>query len=323
MKKTIQLCSDVPSDYDGQRLDQVLAKLFSEYSRSQLKQWVISGYVTINDKIANKPREKVHSNDTITINATLEPKEDSQAQAIPLNIIHEDDDLLIINKPVGLVVHPGAGNPDNTLVNALVHHDAQLANVPRAGIVHRLDKSTTGLLLVAKTLTTHHALVDALAMRDIKREYQAIVRGVMVAGGTVDAAIGRHTTLRKQMAVKDTGKPAVTHYRVLERFRAHTLIKCELDTGRTHQIRVHMAHIHYPIVGDPVYGKRHSPIKGITAQLQQALEHFNRQALHAFRLSFVHPGSGKVVSYEAPLPDDMKQLLQLLEKDNQQNNANE
>lgn len=283
-QKPINLAANIPEELANNRLDQVLAKLFPEYSRTKLQTWIKAGYVNI------------------TVNAMLEPQERWEAQPIKLDIIYEDDDIMIINKPAGLVVHPAAGNPDSTMLNALLHHDSELNKLPRAGIIHRLDKDTSGLLVVAKTLTAYTKLVAELQARKIKREYEAIVNGVMTAGGTIDAAIGRHPRDRKRMAVTASGKPAVTHYRVIKRFDKYTHIKVMLETGRTHQIRVHMAYIHYPIVGDPVYGGRY----------KCPLATFNRQALHARRLGLNHPQTGEYMEWEAPLPKDMQQLLKKL-----------
>ena len=231
-------------------------------------------------------------------------------------MVHEDEALLVIDKPPGLVVHPGAGNPDATLQNALLHHCPALVNVPRAGIVHRLDKDTSGLLVIAKTLPAHTALVAALASRDVRREYEAVASGVMTAGGTVAAAIGRHPVDRKRMAVRERGgREAVTHYRVIRRFRAHTHVAVRLETGRTHQIRVHLAHVRHAIVGDPVYGRRPALPKQPTPYLVETLHAFRRQALHARRLGFVHPFEEREMLFEAPLPADMQALLAALEED--------
>jgi 23S rRNA pseudouridine1911/1915/1917 synthase len=229
--------------------------------------------------------------------------------------VFEDDDLLVINKPPGLVVHPAAGNPDGTLLNALLHHAPDLAALPRAGIVHRLDKDTSGLMMVARNLAAHTRLVADLQARDIRREYLAVVNTVLTAGGEVDAPIGRHPVDRKRMAVVSGGKPAVTHYRVVERYRAHTLVRLRLETGRTHQIRVHMAHIHCPVTGDPVYGGRLRQPRGAGELLRTVLQGFRRQALHAERLAFRHPGSGEPVSWEAPVPPDMQELIEALRED--------
>lgn len=247
MSEKIQLEDIIPDELIGMRIDQALAKMFPEYSRGQLTKWLKAGDVLVNGQIL-KPKESIQGGEKVTIGTELQVQDESwQAETIALDIIYEDDDVIIINKPAGMVVHPGAGNHQGTLVNALLAHAPQLANIPRAGIVHRIDKATTGLLMIAKTLTAHNSLVSQLQARTVKREYQAVACGVFTAGGTVDEAIGRHSIDRKRMAVSATGKPSVTHYRVEQRYRAHTLIKCKLETGRTHQIRVHMAHIRHPL----------------------------------------------------------------------------
>lgn len=308
------LHGEIPPSCAGMRLDQALAQLFDEYSRSRLSQWLKAGQVRVNGQQL-RGRDKVWGGEQVEIHAELEEQTDWQAEAIPLDIVYEDKQLIVINKPAGLVVHPAAGNPAGTLVNALLHHDASLNMVPRAGIVHRIDKDTSGLLVVARTLPAQKSLVEQLQAHSLLREYQAVVTGVLTAGGTVDAAVGRHPVQRKRMAVIPSGKPAVTHYRVMERFRAHSLIGCRLETGRTHQIRVHMAHIHHPLVGDPVYGGRLRLPKGCNEALTESLRHFHRQALHAARLGLVHPASGKSVEWEAVLPADMVSLLAALHAD--------
>ena len=294
------LKTTIPAHLDNKRLDQALAELFPEYSRARLQAWIKAGQVTINGNTL-KPRDKIHTGQNIIVNPIIEPQERWEAQQIPLDIIYEDDDIIIINKPPGLVVHPGAGTRDKTMLNALLHHAPELAKLPRAGIIHRLDKDTSGLLVVARNLKSHTKLVTELQHHNIKREYEAIVVGVMTAGGTVDAPIGRHPKDRKRMAVVPSGKPAITHYRVIKRFKAHTHIKVMLETGRTHQIRVHMAHIHYPILGDPVYGGNKAKYKN-----------FPRQALHAKCLGLIHPATGEQMEWQAPLPDDMQGLLKKL-----------
>jgi 23S rRNA pseudouridine1911/1915/1917 synthase len=253
----------------------------------------------------------------VHLNLRTEVETDAQPEAIPLTIVHEDADVLVIDKPAGLVVHPGAGNPRGTLVNALLHFDPRLAELPRAGIVHRLDKDTSGLMVVARTLRAHASLVEQLQARSVHRQYVAVVYGAMIAGGTVDAPIGRHPQDRIKQAVvgESSGRPAVTHYRVRERFRAHTLIECRLETGRTHQIRVHMAHAHHPLVGDAVYGGGLKLPKGATPQLVETLRGFRRQALHAEKLEFAHPVSGETISVSAERPPDLEQLVQALRED--------
>ncbi|MGW8227724.1 MAG: 23S rRNA pseudouridine(1911/1915/1917) synthase RluD [Gammaproteobacteria bacterium] len=314
MKTTQILRGEIPSSCAGMRLDQALAQLFSDYSRSRLSLWLKAGQVRVNGELL-RGRDKVWGGEEIEIQAELEELTTWEPEAIPLDIVYEDAQLMVINKPAGLVVHPAAGNPAGTLVNALLHHDPLLSTIPRAGVVHRLDKDTTGLLVVAKTLPAQKSLVEQLQARRLLREYEAVVTGVVTAGGTVEAPIGRHPVHRKRMAVIPNGKPALTHYRVVERFRAHSWIRCRLETGRTHQIRVHMAHIHYPLVGDPVYGGRLRLPKGCSAILANTLRQFRRQALHAGRLGLVHPQSGKTLEWNAKLPADMEQLLEDLRVD--------
>jgi 23S rRNA pseudouridine1911/1915/1917 synthase len=314
MPQTIHLSVSIPESMRGRRLDQALAELVPDYSRSRLQQWIRAGQVALDGRVP-KTREIVQGGEQVQIDAEVTVETVSKAQAIALNVVYEDDDLLVINKPPGLVVHPAAGNPDGTLLNALLYHAPDLAALPRAGIVHRLDKETSGLMMVARNLAAHTRLVAALQARDIGREYLAVVNTVLTAGGTVDAPIGRHPVDRKRMAVVSGGKPAVTHYRVVERFRAHTLVRLRLETGRTHQIRVHMAHIHCPVTGDPVYGGRLRQPRGAGDSLRTVLQGFRRQALHAQRLALQHPGSGEPVSWEAPVPPDMQELIEALRED--------
>jgi 23S rRNA pseudouridine1911/1915/1917 synthase len=315
MSEKIQLDDLIPDEFSGMRLDQALAKLFPEFSRGQLTKWIKAGDVSVDNKQL-RPRDSVNGGEQVTIHAELANQDESwTAEAISLDIVYEDDEVIILNKPAGMVVHPGAGNQQGTLVNALLAHAPQLSAIPRAGIVHRIDKSTTGLLMVAKTLQAHNSLVSQLQARTVVREYQAIAVGVMTAGGTVDEPIGRHHLDRKRMAVSQTGKPAVTHYRVEQRFRAHTHIRCKLETGRTHQIRVHMAHIRHPLVGDPVYGGRFKQAKGMSESCREALQSFRRQALHAGVLGFKHPATGEDVRWEVDLPEDMQQILAILAED--------
>ena len=319
MSEMLQLENFIPDESAGMRQDQALAQLFSEYSRGQLTKWIKAGYVTI-DKQQLRPRDVVLGGEHVVINAIIERVDDTwTAEDIDLNIIHEDDDVLIINKAAGMVVHPGAGNQNGTLVNALLNHAPQLEGIPRAGIVHRIDKGTTGLLMIAKTLQAHNSLVMQLQEHTVLREYQAICMGVMTAGGTVDEPIGRHPIDRKRMAVTSSGKTAITHYRVEQRYRAHTHIRCKLETGRTHQIRVHMAHIRYPLLGDPVYGGRIRLPKGATEACNSALQAFRRQALHAGLLGFIHPATEQEVSWRVDMPKDMLNILAILEKDKKLN----
>lgn len=301
-------------DLAGKRLDQALAKVFPDFSRSRLQQWLKEGLITL-DGQACRARDKVAGGEKVELEAHFEEQGECLPQAIDLNIVYEDDEILVINKPVGLVVHPAAGNPDGTLQNALLHHAPDLIELPRAGIVHRLDKETSGLLVVAKTPGAHRSLVEQLQAREFDREYRAIVSGVMTAGGTVDEPIGRHPVNRLKMAVIHSGKPAVTHYRVLERFRLHTYVKVNLETGRTHQIRVHMAHIRFPLVGDPLYAGRFKIPPNSSESFVQTLRGFRHQALHARRLGLMHPVTGEWMEWEAPLPEDMSALLELLRED--------
>jgi 23S rRNA pseudouridine1911/1915/1917 synthase len=314
MASNIQLQFTIPDTLRGQRLDVALATLVPDYSRARLQQWIRAGQVTLDTRIA-QVREKVSGGEQVRIDAELQEQTRSAPEPIELDIVHADADLIVLNKPAGLVVHPAAGNPAGTLLNALLHFDAGLSAVPRAGIVHRLDKSTSGLLVVARNLATHHYLVDALQQRLIRREYLAVVNGVLTAGGSVEVPIGRHPVDRKRMAVTPGGKEALTHYRVVERFRAHTLVRVQLESGRTHQIRVHMAHIHHPVTGDPVYGGRLRLPAGAGAELQAVLSAFRRQALHATRLELVHPATGEPVQWQAEMPADMQQLVAALRTD--------
>jgi 23S rRNA pseudouridine1911/1915/1917 synthase len=304
----------VPPEFAGRRLDQALAQLLPQFSRTRIQRWIEQGAVRING-LAPRGRDPVVGGETATVEARLEDESGVAAEKLPLDIVHQDSAVIVINKPPGLVVHPGAGNREHTLQNALLAHDAKLRRVPRAGLVHRIDKDTSGLLVVARTVEAHGALVAALAAHEIEREYLALCTGAMTGGGTIDEPIGRHRTQRTKMAVRSDGRAAVTHYRIEKRFRAHTLARVRLETGRTHQIRVHLAHAGYPIVGDPVYGGRRRLPPGATPGLRAALEGFQRQALHAARLSFAHPRTGKRVSYDAPLPADFAGLLDALARD--------
>ena len=309
----ISLTATVSTDAIGQRLDQAATDLFDGYSRSQLQQWIKNGNLLVDGQV-RKPKEKVLGGEQLTLEAQLESQGDWVAEDIPLDIVHEDADIIVLNKPVGLVVHPGAGNREGTLLNALLHRYPALEMIPRAGIVHRLDKETSGLMVVARTLQAQHSLVTQLQERTISREYEAVVQGVPVAGRTIDEPIGRHPTARVKMAVaKNGGKPAVTHFRVLHRFDHHAHVRVQLETGRTHQIRVHMAHIGYPLVGDPVYGGRLKLPPGASDELIACLRNFRRQALHAAALSLEHPSSGEILSWSAPLPADIQALLAALD----------
>ena len=304
----------LPPEALGLRFDQALARALPQYSRARVRQWIESGAVQVEGR-ALRPKDKVLGGEQVRIEARLPAQVAAQAEELPLAVIYRDRALLVIDKPAGLVVHPGAGNPRHTLQNALLALDPRLVLVPRAGLVHRLDKDTSGLLVVARTPEVHTALVAAMAARAIGREYLAVCTGVMTAGGTIDQPIARHRTQRTRMAVRADGREAVTHYRVVKRFRAHTLVRVELQTGRTHQIRVHLAHAGFPLVGDPVYGGRRRIPAGCSPQLAAELAAFARQALHAARLKLHHPVTGREMAWEAPLPADMQHLLAALEKD--------
>lgn len=305
---------DIPMEHIGKRLDVALADLLPEYSRSRLSQWIKDGSVTVNGATV-RPRDLVGGGERIELRATTVDLVDAQAQAVQFNVVHEDADVFVLDKPAGLVVHPGAGNPDHTLINGLLHLDPALKSVPRAGLVHRLDKDTTGCLVVARTLTAHTALVAQLAEREVGREYLAVANGVPVAGGLIDVPIGRHPHDRLKFRADEFGRPSITHFRVQERYRAHCLLSLKLETGRTHQIRVHLQYAGLPIVGDPLYGGRFKRPKGILPEALEQLLGFKRQALHAFRLTFTHPRSGKELKVEAPLPEDMKRLIAVLRAD--------
>jgi len=304
----------IPAELAGHRLDQALSELFPDYSRSRITQWIKAGHVTLDDRIP-RPRDIVIGGQAVRIEVVTESVTGVEPEALPLNLVYEDSALIIVNKPAGLVVHPGAGNPAGTLQNALLHHAPELVNIPRCGLVHRLDKDTSGLLAVARTIEAHTRLVAALAAREFEREYEAVAIGVLTGGGTVNAPIARHGVDRKRMSVREGGRHAVTHYRVIKRYRAHTHIKVQLETGRTHQIRVHLAHLHHPLLGDPVYGRRLTIPRDADQAFADALRSFKRQALHARRLGLAHPVTGEMMRWEAALPEDMQQLLQALETD--------
>ena len=302
-------------EFAGKRLDVVLAELFPEYSRSRLKLWIQQEQVLLNGKAA-KPKTKVSGDEVLQLSIqSIESEKVCEAEDIPLNIVYQDEAIIVINKPADFVVHPAAGHYTGTLQNALLYFDESLAAIPRAGIVHRIDKDTTGLMVVARNLSSHKYLVDQIQRHEVEREYQAVVHGVMTGGGMVDQPIGRHPRDRIKMAVRENGREAITHYRLLERFREHSHIKVQLETGRTHQIRVHMSYLRHPLVGDPVYAGRHRVPPGAQADLLHYLQAFKRQALHAWRLTLLHPEHGEEVSFEAPLPDDMTQLIALLQAD--------
>ena len=306
----------VPLELAGKRFDQALAEMFPDYSRSRLSEWIKSGAARLEGEAA-KPRAPVRGGETVNLRVEAGIETSAEAEDIPLHLVHQDEDVLVIDKPAGLVVHPGAGNPRGTLVNALLHFDPRLAELPRAGIVHRLDKDTSGLMVVSRSLRAHASLIEQLSGREVHRQYVAVVVGPMIAGGTVKAPIGRHATDRiRQAVVKEgQGREAITHYRVRERFRAHTLVECRLETGRTHQIRVHMAYAKHPLVGDPLYGGSFKLPKAATPALAEALRTFKRQALHAEKLEFVHPISGQSMSFQSPVPADMQALVSVLRDD--------
>ena len=314
MPPTEQIACRIPENCAGMRLDQVLVLLLPAYSRSRLQQWLKAGALRVDGRVW-RPRDPVSGGETVCGELALAPETVAVAQDIPLDIRYEDADLLVLDKSAGLVAHPAAGNRDGTLVNALLYRCPELATLPRAGLVHRLDKDTTGLLVVARNLRAHAALVEQLQARRIEREYLAVVNGVPVAGGTVDAPIGRHPVDRQRMAVVSSGKPAMTHYRVIRRFRAHALLRVKLETGRTHQIRVHMAHVRLPLLGDPVYGGRLRLPPNASLRCVEAIRNFHRQALHAERLALTHPATGARLEWRAEVPADLLALLEVLSED--------
>ncbi len=308
------LTAKIPDEMAGMRLDQCLAELFPDYSRSKLQTWNKAGRVSVNQRVL-KAKDKVDGGEFIELDAEAEEVLEYEAQDIPLDIVYEDDSILIVNKSAGMVVHPAVGNWDGTLVNALLHHQPALKTLPRAGIVHRLDKDTSGLLMVAKTLQAHGSLTEQLQARSVNREYLALVKGWMTAGGTVDEPLGRHPNDRIKHTVRDDGRDAVTHYRLEQRFKRNTLIRVKLETGRTHQIRVHMAYINYPLVGDQLYGGRFQMPANCSEMLEHALRNFKRQALHATKLGLQHPETGEYCEWEQAIPADMANLMKVLEQD--------
>lgn len=313
---TQTLTAQIPESAMGDRLDVALAPLFSDFSRSRIQQWIKEGNVSLDGKVCKKPRQAVLGGEQVELIAQIDNATEIEAQEIALDVVYEDDAIMVINKPAGLVVHPGAGNPDGTLMNALLFYNPALREVPRAGIVHRLDKDTSGLMVVAKTIAAQTSLVEQLQRHAVERIYDAVVVGQMAKGGTISKAIGRSPKDRKKMAVRAIGgKEAVSHYRVLEHFREHTRIRVKLETGRTHQIRVHMSHLGYPLVGDPVYGSRFRIPKRMEPSFVDYLRNFHRQALHAGALSLTHPTTGKVMKWKAQMPDDMMNLVDILRED--------
>jgi 23S rRNA pseudouridine1911/1915/1917 synthase len=311
------LSQAVPADLAGHRLDQALARMFPDYSRSRLKDWILKGQVLVNGA-TRKPKDAVDCGEMVVLTPTAEAAVTSLPEQIELQAVYEDDELLVINKPAGLVVHPGAGNTRGTLMNGLLYRVPALVDLPRAGIVHRLDKDTSGLLLVAKTLSAHTAMVRSLAERQVSRHYLAVCIGVLTGGGKIDEPIDRHPVDRRKMAIRQHGKPAVTHYRVITRFATHTYIGVQLETGRTHQIRVHLAHRRHPLVGDATYGGRLALPAGAGQELIDTLRQFRRQALHAHRLAFEHPLTGVPVDVSVEPPADFRHLLEVLDRSRQQ-----
>ena len=309
------LNASIPVESAGRRLDAALADLFPDFSRSRLSAWIKAGDVLLDGEQV-VPRHIVHGGESVVLNARMQREVSAAPENIELDIRYEDEDVIVVNKPAGLIVHPGAGNPDGTLQNALLHHEPDLVGIPRAGLVHRLDKNTSGLMVVARSLRAHTSLVEQLSARSVHRQYEALVYGPMVSGGRIDKPIGRHPVDRLKQAVREDGREAVTHYRVRERFRAMTLVECRLETGRTHQIRVHLASIRHPIVGDLAYGNLRLP-KGATAELIEALQGFRRQALHAERLEFTHPASAEAMAFEVARPADMTALIDTVRADSQ------
>lgn len=305
----------VPEQHSGKRLDQVLALLCPQHSRSRLQAWIRNGFVTV-DGAFLKQKDAIHGGQSIRVSALIDNRNEKWVeQEIPVDVIYEDEAVLVINKAPGIVVHPGAGNPDRTLVNALLYYCPDLAQIPRAGIVHRLDKDTSGIMVVAKSLQAHTRLVRDLSARKITREYRAVVHGQLISGGTITATIGRHPAQRTRMTVTDRGKTATTHYRIVKKFPSCTDIKLSLETGRTHQIRVHMAHLGYPVVGDPVYGGKKRFPKNVSDTLREALAAFPRQALHSARLELPHPVADQRMEWEAPLAADMENLLAAIRRE--------
>lgn len=318
MLKTLNREIIIPDEYAGFRLDQALAQLISEFSRGRIQAWIKSGNIYI-DKRIPRPKDKLKGGETVVIRVEFEEiSTEIKPEKIDISILFEDEHILLIDKKAGMVVHPASGHTSGTLQNALLYYQPELVNIPRSGIVHRLDKLTSGIMVVAKTLEAHKSLVEQLQNRTVSRTYIALVHGVMVSGGTVDAVMGRHPVDRKRMAVVEKGKQAITHYRVEDRYRKHSLLKVNLETGRTHQIRVHMAYIAYPLLGDPVYGGRFKVPPNASDALMSVLKNFTRQALHAQSLKLIHPDSGQALTWSAPWPEDIKNLIEALQLDSQQ-----
>ena len=317
-----KLTIKISDDLHGMRLDAAIASKSESLSRSVLKGYITDGLVTLNDSVVTKSSVKVMSGDVVQIDLPEPESLDAQPQDLPLDVVYEDEDVLVINKPVGFVVHAGAGIKDGTVMNAVLFHYPKTAPLPRAGIVHRLDKDTSGLMVIALSEIAQSTLIKAISRHDVVREYEAIAEGLITSGGTVDAPIDRDPHLRTRMSVvpEGFGREAVTHYRVMEQFRAHTLLRLRLETGRTHQIRVHMASIHHPLLGDVQYGgKRLKSLNKASVELDEALRAFRHQALHAAHIEFVHPTSGEAMSFDAPLPEDFSRLIDLLRRDKAEN----
>lgn len=314
--ETLHFNLTIPPTLAGNRLDIALTHLLPDYSRATIQRWIQQNEVTVNGSPA-RAKDKLQGNEQVVIQATPKKEPAWEAQSIALNVIAEDEAILVINKPAGMVVHPAPGHPNQTLLNAILHHAPGCQDLPRAGIIHRLDRDTSGLLVIAKTALALKSLSAQMRHRTITRLYQAVVTGTLISGGTIDQPVGRHPIQRKRMAITPTGRPAVSHYRIVEKFRSHTRLSVQLETGRTHQIRVHMAHIGHPLLGDPVYGGRLQLPKNPTPVLTTLLRTFRRQALHAEKLSLKHPTSGEIVNFEAPLPEDMLYLLRILREDTQ------
>jgi 23S rRNA pseudouridine1911/1915/1917 synthase len=304
----------IPIQSHGMRLDQVVAELFPDYSRNRLATWIKEGRLTVDGKTM-KPRDRALASAHVVLEVVDEPVIDWQPQTIPLEVIFEDEHILVVNKPAGMVVHPATGHADGTLVNALLGYAPELDTLPRGGIVHRLDKETSGIMFVARSSLAHKSLVAQLSERTVSRTYCAVCTGALTGGGKIDAPIDRHPTARTKMAVVADGKPAVTHYRIAHRFKHYTQLQVNLETGRTHQIRVHMAHRKWPLIGDPIYAGRQRIPAGASEALITALRNFPRQALHAQALEFEHPATGDWVEFETELPDDLVELLEVLDSE--------
>ncbi len=311
----LSLQFQLDESYLGQRIDQVAAIVWNEFSREKLKQWMKDGHLLVNGNIV-KPKYKCEGTETLTLEVELEVQTAAQPENIPLNIVYEDDDLMVINKPVGMVVHPGAGNPNGTLVNALLYHFPKSAELNRAGLVHRIDKDTSGLLVVAKNLEAQFSLSKQLAKKSVYRIYDLICYGNIIAGGTIDEPIKRHPVDRVKMAILPGGRDAVTHYNVKERFQHFTRVQAQLETGRTHQIRIHFTYIGFPLLGDPVYVQRVKIPAGASEKLVETLRGFKRQALHASKLGLIHPRTKEEMMFEAPWPEDLTNLVEVLRTEN-------